>query len=745
VSATRRAFLARSAATSAALLLSFDLPELRAASASAADFEPNAFLGIASDGTVTLWVIRLEMGQGVRTVLPMVLCEELDADWDRVRVEQATPGGRFEGIRLHTSGSSSSSETYATLRRAGAAAREMLVAAAAAAWGVAPEACRTERSAVVHRPSGRRLTYGNLASSAARLPVPAEPHLKDPQTFRILGRPMRRVGGPAIVTGAARYGLDVRVPGMLYASIERAPTMGGSLRRFDGAAALARPGVRHVLPVKAGIHEGVAVVASDTWSAIRGRDALKVEWEPGPQESFDSEEFLADLPKALEHATFKVRHEGDAPAAIARSAKRHEATYVFPFQAHAPLETMNCTADVRPGSAELWVPTQTDVRTLQQATKLTGLPAEKIRLHCQLMGGGFGRRLFADFVAEAVAISKAIGKPVQLMWTREDDMRCGYFQPATAEHFRAGLDGQGRLTGLVHRTSASDLTIYDIHEGRNIWHGPPPEPRAPDRYERDQSPWGAYDNPYEIASLKVDCADVTSPVPTGPWRAVEYPSTVFGRESFLDELAHETGQDPLAFRLGLLGRGVRTVGPYRIDQGRLRRVLEEVGARSEWGRPLATAPGRLCGRGVAANVYHAHSYVAMVAEVSVARDLSDVRVDRVVAVVDCGRALNPLGIEGQTESGITWGLSATLLGKMDFRQGRATKSNFGDFEVLRIDRMPRVEIHILPSSEPPGGFGEHPVPTVAPAVANAVFQATGRRVRHLPVTPEELSCAEPTG
>jgi isoquinoline 1-oxidoreductase beta subunit len=682
------------------------------------------------------------MGQGVRTLLPMLLAEELDADWARVRIEQATPGGRFQGVRLHTSGSSSSSDTFVELRSAGAAAREMLVQAAAARWGVPAAGCRTEKGAVVHPAGALRLSYGELADAAARLPVPKAPRLKDPSAFRLLGHPTRRVDGPDIVTGRARYGADVRVPGLLFASIERAPSLGARLVRFDPSPALRMAGVRHVVPVAAGIHPGVAVVADDTWSAMRGREALRVEWSPGSHAEFDSERFIASLPEALGSAGYEVRHEGDADRALAAAARRVEATYFFPFQVHAPLETMNCTAHVHAGGVDLWVPTQTDVRTLQQAAKVAAIAEDRIRVTVTLMGGGFGRRLFADYVAEAVEVSKAIGAAVQVLWTREDDTRYGYFQPATAQRFSAGLDDAGHLVSLVHRTSASDLTIYEIHAGRNIWSGPPAEKKTPDAHARDQSPWGAYDNPYEVPSLRVDCADVTSPVPTGPWRAVEYPSTVFGRESFLDEIAQATGADPLALRLGLLPRDVRQVGPYAIDRGRLARTLEAAGRAAAWGSPLATEDGRLRGRGLAANVYHAGSYLAMVAEVSVAKNLADLRVERIVTAVDCGMPLNPLGIEGQTESGITWGLSATLFGKTDFRQGRAVQGTYGELEVLRIDRMPRIETLILDSSAPPRGYGEHPVPLVAPAVANAVFAATGRRVRRLPITAAAIQAAE---
>lgn len=732
---TRRDFL-RTGGAAAGLMLSFRLPA--PAGAEAPSFEPNAFLRIAPDDTVTVWVIRMEMGQGVRTLLPMMIAEELEADWTKIRLEQAMPGGKFEGVPLHTSGSSSSSDTYRVLRSAGAAAREMLIAAAAGVWAVAPDSCRAESGSVVHATTGRRIRYGALVEAASRVPVPKEPTLKEPAAFRVLGKSMRRVDGPDIVTGRARYGADVRVPGMLLATIERAPTLGGTLVRFDPAAALRVPGVHRVLPVTAGIHPGVAVVGVDTWSALRGREALEIAWNAGPQKSFDSDVFVQALPEAFDRTQYKVRHEGDAPRTLAVTARRLEATYVFPFQAHAPLETMSCTADVRGDEADFWVPTQTAVRTLQQAARVTGLPEDRIRVHCTLMGGGFGRRLFADFVAEAAEISKAVGKPVQVFWTREDDMRHGYFQPATAERFTAGIDESGGLVALAHKTTSSDLTIYDIHGGRNIWSGPPKEAKAADAYESDQSPWGAYDNPYEIPNLQVDCADVTSPVPTGPWRAVEYPSTVFGRESFLDELAHLLAKDPLAFRLELLPRNVKKVGPYEIDRARLARALEVAAKGSGWRTALPNDGGRLRGRGLAASVYHAGSYIAMVAEVSVAKDLSDLRVDRVVTAVDCGLALNPLGIEAQTESGITWGLSATLLGKMDFKGGRPVQGTYSDFEVLRIDKMPRIETVVLDSAARPRGYGEHPVPLVAPAVANAVFAATGKRIRSLPVTTDKL-------
>ncbi len=729
---TRRRFLESALATG--LILAFDLSELSSRLGAVAVFEPNAYLRVGSDGRVTLWVTRLEMGQGVRTLLPMILAEELEADWTRIQIEQASPGARFKGIELHTSGSGSSSAAYRRLRVAGAAAREMLIAAAASSWAVDAASCRAERGEVIHVPSGRRKGYGELAGAAAQQPVPEQPVLKDPSAFTVLGRPMKRVDGPAIVSGRAEYGIDVRVPGMLFASIERAPTLGGTLVRFDAAAALRVPGVRHVVPVTHGILPGVAVVADDNWSALRGRAALAITWAGRSAPPFDSDRFLAELPAACDRATFKVRHEGDALEAMSAAATRHQATYVFPFQAHAPLEPMNCTADVRADRAEVWAPTQTDVRTLAQIARVTGLDQAAITLHCVMMGGGFGRRLFADYAAEAVEVSKAIARPVQVTWTREDDMRRGYFQPATAERFTAGFDTDGGLLALIHQTTSSDLTIYDIHDGRNIWTAPPRAARDADAYEKEQSPWGAYDTPYTFPSLRVDCADVTSPVPVGPWRAVEYPSTVFGRESFLDEIAHLSGKDPIAFRLELLPRDVKTVGPYKIDRGRLARVLEQARDRAGWGTPAPVRPGRRSARGVAANVYHAGSYIAMVADVSIAEDGSNLRVHRLTTVVDCGIALNPLGVVGQTESGIAWGLSAALFGKMDFKADAPVQGNFSDYPVLRIDQMPELDIVLLDSRAAPGGFGEHPVPLVAPAIANAIFAATGKRLRQLPLT-----------
>ena len=739
---TRRQFLRRSAMAGSGFVLATWLPELAfgADPVEADGFEPNLFVRISPDDTVTLTVIRHEMGQGVRTLLPMILADELDADWSTIRIEQAVTGPKWEGIRLHTSGSGSSRGTFDGLRKAGAMAREMLVAAAAATWGVPAASCRTDAGHVIHGPGGRRASYGALCVSAARQTRPDAPRLKAPEEFRFIGKSMKRIDGHDIVTGRARYGMDVRVPGMIFASIERAPVLGAKLVRYDDAAVLRMPGVIRTLPVRSGIQHGVAVIATDTYAAMRARAALEITWDRGRHATFDSDRFEAELDGWLERATYKVRHEGDAEAALAAAARRHEATYTFPFQAHAPLEVMNCTADVRAEEAEIWAPTQTQHRSMEQAVKVTGLPEERIRIHAIMMGGAFGRRLFADYVAESCDLSKAIGRPVQLVWTREDEMRHGYFQPCTAQGFAGGFDADGRLVALRHRATSSPLTIYDIHAGRDLYGETPLPAPEPESFESGQSPWGAYDNPYAIPNLRVDAASVPSPVPHGPWRAVEYPSTVWGRESFLDELARLAGADPLRFRLELLAGGVREVGPFRIDGARLARVLELAAEKAGWGTPFA-AGGRMRGRGIAASVYHAGSYIAQVAEVSLARDLSDVRVERIVCAIDCGRMLHPEGVIGQAESGITWGLSYTFGGRMDFRGGRAVARGYQDFAVVRMRDMPPVEFHAVPSVERPGGFGEHPVPMTAPAIANAIHDAAGIRVRRLPITPDALRAA----
>jgi isoquinoline 1-oxidoreductase beta subunit len=740
---TRREFLRRSAIASSGLMLASFIPEfaLGADADQGGDFEPNAFIRIAPDETVTLTVIRHEMGQGVCTLLPMMLADELEADWSRIRIEQAVTTPAFKGIRLHTSGSGSSRGTFQMLRTAGATAREMLVGAAAERWSVPVESCRAEAGFVIHAPSGRRLSYGSLAGKAAGRMPPESPRLKEPEEFKFLGKSMKRIDGPDIVTGRTQYGMDVRVPDMVFASIERGPALGAKLVRYDDAKALRMPGVLRTMPVRSGIQQGVAVVATSTWAAMRARGALEITWDAGRHAAFDSDRFEAELDGWLDRATYKVRHEGDAPGALAAAHRRHEATYTYPFQAHAPLEVMNCTADVRADRATFWAPTQTQHRSMEQAIKVTGLEEDAIRIHAIMMGGAFGRRLFADYLAEAGEISKAIARPVQVVWSREDDMRHGYFQPCTAQRLTGGLDADGRLVALQHRATASPLSIYDIHAGRDLY-GEEPLPAPPENdFIEGQSPWGAFDNPYEIPNLRVDAASVPSPVPHGPWRAVEYPTTVWGRESFLDELAHIAGVDPLEFRVRLLGGGVREVGPFKINQDRLAHVLRLAAEKSGWGNALPD-DGRLHGRGIAANVYHAGSYIAQVAEVSVARDLSDIRVHRIVSAVDCGFMMHPEGLMGQTESGITWGLSATLGGKVEFRNGLAVPRGYADFTVTRMNEMPRTEMHFVPSHERPGGYGEHPVPMVAPAVANAIYAATKRRVRQLPITPERLQAAQ---
>jgi isoquinoline 1-oxidoreductase subunit beta len=730
--ATRRSFLKTSTLAGTGLVLCFELPR-SITSEGPEVFEPNAYISITPDNVVRLWITRSEMGQGVRTTLPMMLAEELEAGWSQIQYEQAMPGGRFKGIRLRTSGSGSTVGTYNALRKAGATAREMLIAAAAERWSVDASSCRADQGTVVHLATGRKLTYGELAAAAARQRVPDNPPLKHPKDFRIIGKPLNRIDGRTIVTGQAVYGIDVHVPGMLYAVMARCPFVGGKVASFDATKALAVPGVRHVVPVKTGIATGVAVVADCTWAAMKGRDALKVEWDHGPNADFDSAHFLTRMRDQLaqQQEGYFVRNDGDVRKALGSTAKKLEATYEFPFQAHAPLETMNCVADVRKESCEIWAPTQCPEVAQSETARMLGLPQDSVKVHITLLGGGFGRRLFADYVPEAVEVSRAVGKPVQMLWTRSDDMRCGFFHPADVEHIAGGLDANGRPVAWVQRSIGSNLSMFGFPAEE--------QKKNPRLYFDEGSPWGSFDNPYNFPNLKADFIPLNSPVPTGPWRAVEYPATVFARESFLDEMAHAAGQDPLEFRLHLLEPGdVLKVGDSKIDRSRLIRVLQVVAEKSEWKRPLAQTGDRLWGRGVACNVYDENCFLGQVAEVSVGRQSHDIHVHRIICAVDCGIVVNPLGLEGQAESGITWGLSATLHGRIDFKNGAAVQENFQDFEVIRMDELPEIETHIVVTDHPPGGFGETAVPPVAPAVANAIFAATGKRIRSLPITPGKL-------
>jgi isoquinoline 1-oxidoreductase beta subunit len=730
---TRRAFLRDGSQAAIGLTLAFHLDPgaLGAEAQRVHEFAPNAYIRIGSDNVVRLWAVRSEMGQGVRTLLPMVLADELGADWQKVKIEQASMVPRFKGIRLRTSGSGSAAGTWQPLRKAAATAREMLIRAAADQWQVDPGTCRAESSSVVHVPSGRKLTYGQLALAASKVSVPAKPRLKDVKDFRLVGKPVKRRDAHAIVSGSAIYGLDVKRPGMLHAVIARCPYLGGKLVSCDPAAALKVSGVMKVMPVRSGFSGGVAVIAANTWSALKGKAALQPVWDKGPNAGFDSDKYMSDLERSLSQPGFAIRRNGNAQTALAESQLKLEAIYEYPYQAHAPLETMNCTADVHAGSCEIWVPTQAPEAAQQDAAKMLGISPDAVQVNVTMLGGGFGRRLQVDYVLEAVEISKAIGKPVQVLWTRDDDMKHGFFQAPKIEHVQAGLDVGGKPVAWLHKSCGPDLSVLGL---------PSEEDRKnPNFYTDDGMPWGLFDNPYNFPHHAGDFIPVQSPVPTGPWRAVMYPSTVFARESFIDEIAHASKTDPIELRLRLLAPGdVLDLKVAKVDRARLIAVLKLAADKSGWPTLPRQEGGRLWGRGVACNVYAEDCYLAQIAEVSVSKDLSDIKVHRIISAVDCGLALNPLGIEGQTESAIAWGMSATLGGKINFKDGQAQERSYADFKVLRMDQAPRVETHILQGADKPGGFGETAVPPVAPAIANAIFAATGKRMRRLPITAEKL-------
>jgi isoquinoline 1-oxidoreductase beta subunit len=718
--ATRRDFLKLGSVSAAVLVVGVRWNDARVAAVGT--FKPDAWIAIDADGVVTLTVARSEMGQGVRTALPMILAEELEADWTRIRLVQASPGPDFSD--MGTGGSDSVAAGWRPLRRAGAAAREMLITAAAQTWGVDRATCQARAGVVLHAASGRKLVYGALVEAASRIAIPSDPPLKDPKDFRILGQRVKRLDGPRIVTGAAGYGLDVRVPGMLFATIVRSPVMGGKALRWDDTAAKQVPGVRGVVAVST----GVAIVADDTWAAFAGREALSITWDGGPHQDFSSAGFAKQLEDALSRPGIANRREGDAVGALAAAAKRLDAVYSYPFHAHATLEPVSYFARVEKGRCTLRGGTQNPQRVQRSVATLLGLRLDKVEVHVTLLGGGFGRRLAVDYAVEAAEVSRAVDAPVLVVWTRADDLHHGHFECASRHRMQGALDATGTPVAWLHRQACA------FH---NLTPPTPADLADPESY-RD-SAWGQYDVPYAIPHILTDYARVDCPVRIGPWRAVFSPPSSFARESFLDELAHAGGHDPLELRLRLLAAPrMLSAGRLMIDRDRYRRVLQLAAEKAGWGTPLPSGDGRHWGRGIAGNVYDGSTHLAYVAEVSVGA-AGDLRVHRVVAAVDCGVPVNPLGIEGQVESGVLFGLSAALHGEISFTGGRVQQSSYADYPVMRLPESPTVEVHIVPSGERPYGMGEPPVPPAAPAVMNAIFAATGRRIRQLPLKPGELA------
>ncbi|WP_257304322.1 xanthine dehydrogenase family protein molybdopterin-binding subunit [Geothrix campi] len=708
---SRRDFLKVTGAAGAGLVLGLHLDaKPRPGESAKAAFHPNAFLAIRPDGTAQITVPKVEMGQGVRTALPLVLAEELDLDWSRIEVVTAQPGPDFKA--MNTGGSTSVSTTWDTLRRAGATAREMLKGAAAAQWKVPVGQCRTEKGFVLG-PDGKKLGYGALAEAAAKLPVPKDAPLKKPADYRLLGKRTPRFDGPAIVTGKAVFGLDVRRPGQRFAAVLRCPVPGGQPRTWDDTKAKAVRGVTAVLKVPTGL----AVIADSTWAAFKGRDALTAAttWDEGTAKEFSSAALEAKARAALTGPADDARREGDPAKALAAAAKVLEAEYSFPYQAHVTVEPMNATAQVGADGAELWVGSQSANRALDRAATAVGLKAEQLKVNVPLIGGGFGRRLGTDFSTEAAQVAKAAGGgPVQVVWDREDDIRHDLHHPATLHRLRAGIDGAGALSAWTHRIAGPAVL--------RSWTG---GQKAPSQAATEAN--GAYDIPYAIPAIAVDFAEVEAPTPLGWWRGIQIVPNVFARECFLDEVAHALGKDPLRFRLDLLGdRGIVKFGRDTADIRRLKKVLEVAAEKAGWGRKLPAGHGL----GLACHAYDGRTYAAEVAEVSVVK--GRLKLHKVTCAVDCGLAVNPAGLEAQVEGGIAFGLSA-LFSQITWEKGRTVQTGYHDFPVLRLADMPLIETHIVSSAETPSGMGEPPVPVAIPAVLNAVFAATGKRIRKVPI------------
>jgi isoquinoline 1-oxidoreductase beta subunit len=729
----RRDFLKTGAAGGVALVIGFHLsPSALVDQAQEQEKKPpnpfDAWVRITPDNRVTLILEKSEMGQGIMTALPMIVAEELYVDWKQVSVEQAPTNPK---IYDHgTGGSGSVSDSWLPLRQAAAAAREMLIAAAAQKWEVGADTCKAEKGSVVHGHPERYFKYGELVEAAAKLPIPNfhKVPLKNSDDFTIVGHDMPRFEGRDKATGAAKFGIDSRPPGMLFAVVARCPVFDGKLVSFDATRAKAVPGVRDVIRFKtegrgASISDGIAVLADNTWAAIRGRNAIVVKWDEGSAASESSAElhkqFLANAAKPGKI----VRNDGDADSVLASSPKKIEAAYELPFAAHACMEPMNCTVHIRPDGAEAWVPTQGPQWAQGVIAEAAQLPPEKVIVHTTLMGGGFGRRYQADFVMEAAQVAKSTGKPVMVVWTREDDMQHDFYRPASYHKLQGALDSEGKLAAWKHFQTSTSIAAK--------W-----SPKGEDDPGLGEFGTGAT-IPYTTPNIRIEYTLAHSSVPRAWWRSVEHSSSGFVVESFIDELAAAAGQDPLAFRLKLIGADRKIPQfdreeAHPLDTARLKGVLQLAAAKAGWGQPLPKGQGR----GIA-TFFSFNSYTAAVAEVSV-KD-GAVRLHRLVYAVDCGRPVNPDGIRAQIESAAIYGLSAALHDAITISAGRVDQSNFNDYQMPRINETPKTEVHVVMSQEAPTGIGEPGLPVVAPAVCNAIFAATGKRIRRLPARSEDFA------
>ena len=713
---TRREFLKTSAAGAGLAIAAVMTPSgLRLLSAAELErtpsFEPNVYLRIAADDSIMVIVNKSEMGQGVSTSLPMIIADELEADWKQVRFEFAPAGDQYKdpvwGMQS-TGGSTSIRHMHDTLRKAGAAAREMLIAAGAEALKAPLKECAAVNGVVRNMKSGKGLTYGKLVFEASRLPVPQKPTLKKDSQLKYIGKALPRLDVPEKSTGRALFGIDTFVPGMLYAAIARPPRYGAEPASFDQAAAGQVKGVKAVVTVP----RGIAVCAESIDAAWKGRAALNISWSGPAQQDLSTASLEKELETRMGGQGVVAKSQGDVKTALASAAKKVAARYQLPYLAHATMEPMNCAASVTAERCDVWVPTQNQGGVQAMAAKITGLKPEQVFVHTTYLGGGFGRRFEQDFVEEAVLVSKAAARPVKLIWTREEDLQNDFYRPANLTTIEAGLDGKGRVTAWSHKIVCPSIfaRVFPSMMKNGI---------------DNAAVEGVSDLEYDVPNLLAEYVRIDLPVPVGFWRSVGASHNGFIIESFVDELAAAAGRDPLEFRLGLLQKHPRA-----------RRVLETAAKKAGWGKP----PKKGQALGIA---YHLSfgTYVAQVAEVSVDKGSGRITVHKVTCAVDCGSVINPDTVVAQMESGIIMGLSAALKEKMEFAAGGVKTANFGDYDLLRMSETPEIEVHIVTGRDPLGGIGEPGVPPAAPAVANAVFAATGARLRSLPMSPAAVKAA----